>query len=48
MTDEIVCGCGHPGNEHQDGTGRCMGQSYDDHYDTSYRCLCPYYTEENL
>lgn len=34
--------------EHQNGAGRCTGQSYDDLYETEYRCVCPYYTEEKL
>lgn len=42
------CGCGHLPSEHQDATGRCMGESYDPVYDTTYACLCPYYTEEKL
>jgi hypothetical protein len=42
------CGCGHLPSEHQDATGRCMGESYDPVYDTTYKCLCPYLTEEKL
>lgn len=37
--------CGHTAAEHQDGAGRCRGESYDPIYGT-YRCLCPYYTQE--
>ena len=44
MTD---CACGHSHAEHQDGTGRCQGHSYDTEYGT-FKCLCPYYTEEKL
>ena len=45
---EIVCACGHPSSHHQNGGGRCMGECHDDHYDTTYRCVCPYYTEDKL
>ena len=44
MTD---CACGHSHAEHQDGTGRCQGHSHDYQYGT-FKCLCPYYTEEKL
>lgn len=47
MVTEKLCGCGHPTAEHQDAGGRCAGQCFYSRYGT-YRCLCPYYTEEKL
>lgn len=46
--EERVCACGHDAGQHQNRGGRCSGESYDDNYDTTYACLCPYYTEEKL
>ena len=43
-----LCACGHADIEHQDLGGRCRGESYDDHYDTVYACVCPYYTKDKL
>jgi len=47
VVTETLCACRHSGGEHQDGGGRCEGQCVDQIYGT-YRCLCPYYTEERL
>jgi len=47
MVTETLCSCGHIAEDHQDGGGRCTGYCIDSHYGT-YRCLCPYYTEEKL
>lgn len=37
--------CGHPAAEHENGAGRCAATNTD--YYGSWRCLCPYYTEES-
>lgn len=42
----VTCACGHGHDDHQDGTGRCQGQSTDPH--GRYSCVCPYYTQEKL
>ena len=39
------CQCGHGTDTHHEQLGRCEGQCYDADYGT-FRCLCPYYTEE--
>lgn len=43
----MTCACGHDADEHRDRAGRCDGQWHDCEYGT-YKCLCPYYTEEKL
>lgn len=34
--------CGHPAEDHENGAGRCSGESHDEIYG-SHRCLCPYF-----
>lgn len=41
----MTCQCGHDADTHYNGNGRCDEQCIDLVYGT-YRCLCPYYTEE--
>ena len=41
----MTCACGHIPSEHHT-NGRCMGECSDAHYDTTYKGLCPAYTED--
>lgn len=41
----MTCQCGHDADTHHEKLGRCEGECIDTEYGT-FRCLCPYYTEE--